>query len=327
MSKLVGFGDIHLSGYPRWHLEAGQRFIDWVKATDFGPKSDTELVLTGDVTNRDVLSGVVIDQLIELFDVLTSKFRHTWVCMGNHEPKRWHGEVQHPMMFLKNRADVTVVVKEERVTSKLGFKVLFMPYQRIIGKSIEAYYNELPAVLTLPYDAIVGHFAVKDEFLYKDGVDISGLTTKAWFLGHIHNRPSPEYLGSVYPVALGEDVCKYPRIYRVLNSDGKVTDVELPVFLEYKTITYPDKPVQNPNVTTVYTIKGLDNDVSARTAYPDIHLKGVERKKTEKDAKAIEAATQVFSSHTDALFAWANETANKPSRRSLALVSKLLNGD
>jgi hypothetical protein len=248
--------------------------------------------------------------------------------MGNHDLKRTRGELQHPLLFLNKRNNVTVVTKETAVTTKNGFKALFLPFQKDVqGYSrVERYYDEKKPFFDKEYDTIVAHVAKKDEFFFKDDVDLSTVKTRSMFLGHIHYRNDSDYLGSVFPLNALEEGSAYPRCVKWLDKTS-TGEIELPKFLTFKEIKYPyDDAIPEPGVTTVFSVLDCPNLGLARERYPDVYVNKVVRKKTTKKTQQ-EIIEKTFASFTEAFTDW-RQTAKDPkvNRRVIAIVNQVLEG-
>ncbi|KAA6362280.1 MAG: hypothetical protein EZS28_042193 [Streblomastix strix] len=324
MKAIYGIGDIHLAGYPEWIFKVGDKFIEWLDSFYFGDKKESEVILTGDVTSKDLLPGLIIDQLERLIEVLERKFSHIYICMGNHDLKKWHGKLQHPLIAIGKRPSITVIEKHGTIKTPLGFNVLFLPFQKITGTNCEDFYNSMPPEFTIPYDVIVGHFAKKDNFLYKKGVNTDLFKTREWFLGHIHNRPEKEYLGSVYSLNPTEEKCKYPRCMKKVTKEN-IEDINLPKFLTYKTIAYPDKPTLDSSMVEVFTVKNCPNKLAAQEYYKELFIKGIEKEKEDiKDVTVTTTSDKTFKNYHEAFDSWISETGTKVSRQVYKLVNSML---
>ena len=81
MKKIVSFGDIHFSSIQEWSYEAGEHFIEWFENTDFGPKEELEFLFAGDIGQKDVNPGKVIDQMDRLFNSASKKSKWTHIIV------------------------------------------------------------------------------------------------------------------------------------------------------------------------------------------------------------------------------------------------------
>ena len=325
--RLWGIGDVHLNTSKPWTREAGERFVSWFEEFDFGPPAETEAAFTGDVLDKDTMTGTVAAQLQRLFDACCSKFSTTYVVMGNHELKKRNELLQHPLMSIQNRKHVEVVTREAAVVTPLGFRVLFLPFRKDVPgyARVERYYDEERPFFDGEYDAVVAHVAKKDDFFYKDDVDVSSIKTRSWFLGHIHFRNDPDYLGSAYPNNALEEKSKYPRCLKWV-SKSETGQVPLPTFVEFAELKYPtEEPRVDPSRVTAYAVLDCPNLNLARERYPGSYVYKVvreKRKEVEKQGKREKA----FESFTDGWKDWYSNNREKVNRRVYAIVSKALDG-
>lgn len=285
MKKIVSFGDIHFSSIQEWSYEAGEHFIEWFENTDFGPKEELEFLFAGDIGQKDVNPGKVIDQMDRLFNSASKKSKWTHIIVGNHDRKLYHNQDQHSLMFLENKGNITVYEKEEIVTSKNGFRMLLLPFQRaddVIPLTLHDYYtNYIKNIENKKFDIVAGHWQVKSAEIgwASDGVDISPLTeVGCWALGHIHTRDRKEYIGSIFPNNKDEQKTRFRRCYKEYNEKGQCVEFPLPEFLHYGEIKYGNQvPEPIKNCAMVYTILNIGNETLAREKYPNIYIRGIEK--------------------------------------------------
>lgn len=286
MKKFLSFGDIHFSSINEWNERTGEKFIKWFEAQDFGNPEDVEIGFAGDISERDVNPGNVVDQMDRFFTIVSSKFKHCYITVGNHDKKKYHEVYQHSLKFLENKKNITVVDKEKVITTENGFKVLFLPHQVFNDVSLWDYYNNLDESWTSPmYDVIFGHWNIQEDsnLAWKQrGVDISRFKAHCMSLGHIHNRIRDEYVGSCWPNNCGEFIAsEFPynqRGYKVLNEDRTVEFVNMPHFLVYKRIELGQEPEPvSPDYITVYTVTNCISQIEAEEKYPNLYINNVER--------------------------------------------------
>lgn len=299
MKKFYEFGDIHFSSINPWSQLVGDKFIDWFDKTDFGDKDDIEIGFAGDIAERDVNPGKVVDQIDRLFNIASNKFKHVYVTVGNHDKKLYHDVEQHSLYFLENKKNVTVVDKMQELKSQNGFDILFMPHQRFDNIELTDYYNALPdTVYNKSYDIVFGHWAIKNEKgldYMKKGVDITKFKdVKSFAIGHVHLRVMPEYLGSIWPNSTVEYDTNRPHGYKVLDEDRKESFVEFPEFLAYKEINLGDSVTDNPDTVTVYTVKNCNSMLEAVSKYPNLYIKDIER--PQSSTSDLELSTDTVKS-------------------------------
>ena len=300
--KFICFGDIHFSSINQWNFEAGEHFIEWFDAHDFGDPNEIEFGFVGDIAERDTNPGNVVDQIDRLFKLCSKKGKHTYIAIGNHDKKLYHDIEQHSLVFLRKYKNVTVIEKETVIDTENGFKILFLPWQRIQGQTLHEYYDSLGDEWTSPhYDALVGHWQIKEDSgpaWQQVGVDISRFDATCMCIGHIHNRVRDEYIGSVFPNNIDEYDPNRARGYKVLNEDRTVTFEELPEFLKYQTIDLGDTPAEPAKeCAVVYTVKNCVSELEAQEKYLNLLNRGIERE-TLLGKDAVDVSTESVSNMT-----------------------------
>lgn len=289
LKKILQFGDVHFSAMNKWNIDAGNYFINWFENQNFGPKDETEFMFAGDLAERDVNPGVVIDQMVRLIKAAANKGKSVWVLVGNHDKKLYHDVLQNSLQHLENIEGVTVVNECKTVITPLGFKVLFMPHlhsSEIGNKTLNDYYNELinSDGFLQDWDICCGHWNFAEGVGHgfrSDGIDISKLRphVKCWALGHIHTRVSREYLGSIWPNKFDEQFSLYKRCYKEFNENQQVIEMPLPEFLHYEDLEFgKEVPEQSKNCAYVYTIVKCQSEKLAKEKYLGIYIRGVEQR-------------------------------------------------
>ena len=283
MSKILCFGDVHFSSINQWNYQAGENFIEWFSKENFGSKDDIEMLFVGDITERDVNPGNVVDQMWRLFSIASQKAKSVHVVCGNHDKKLYHDVEQHSFKVLTNLPNVHVYEKETEVITDNGYKMLILPWQAksAEGITLHDYYNNLSKdYQNNVYDIVAGHWNIKETTgpaWAQDGVDLKGFNAHCYAIGHIHLRIRDEYIGSIFPNSIAEQNDSYPRGYKVYE-DGKERFELLPRFLKYVTVKLGEPlPVEEPNCSYAYIITDCNTEVEAREKYPDVYIKGIER--------------------------------------------------
>lgn len=286
LGKQILFGDVHFSSINNWNFQAGERFIEWFEKTDFGNKDEIEMFFAGDISERDVNPGNVVDQMWRLFSLASSKAKSVHVVCGNHDKKLYHDIEQHSLKFLSRLPNVFVYEKETELVTDNGCKVLILPWQAksAEGITLHDYYNNLlDTYKDKKFDIVVGHWNIKETSgpaWTQDGVDISKINANCFAIGHIHLRLRDEYLGSVFPNSIAEQNDSYPRGYKVYEN-GKESFERIPCFLRYVTLKLGEElPEQKPGCAYAYIITECNTEVEAREKYPDVNIKGIERAPT-----------------------------------------------
>lgn len=325
--KDLFFGDIHFSAQNPWHYAAGQKFIEWFKETFKEPQQDSRLWFLGDLSDKDQNPGNVVDQLYRLISFASQQFNKVFLLMGNHDLKLYRGQLQHALKFLDNLPNVEVIEKEGQYQFE-DRTVLALPHQRIEGKSIEAFYNIYDFSGYTQSDIAIGHWGIKDESVgyTADGVDLNHIPADHVICGHVHNRPRPEYTGSIWPCTISETTRIYPRVYKTFTDDKRLIETPLPKFLEYLTVTYPQKIEQKPDEDwiKVYTVENIGNLNEAKNYYAPDYVCGIVRPKKLKTDEVEKSEFVVFENNMQALDAMLKETQVKVSRPAFGVLAKLL---
>lgn len=283
MSKVICFGDVHFSSINTWNYKAGEHFIKWFEQENFGNKDEIEMIFVGDIAERDVNPGNVVDQMWRLFESASHKAKSVYVVCGNHDKKLYHDIEQHSLKFLTNLPNVHVFEKETELVTENGYKVLVLPWQAKSseGITLHDYYNKLSEnYKDKTYDIITGHWNIRETTgpaWAQDGVDLTNLHAKCYAIGHIHLRIRDEYIGSIFPNSIAEQNDSYPRGYKIYEN-GQESFNLMPRFLKYVTLKLGDElPNEDTNCSYAYIITNCNTEVEAKEKYPDVCIKGIER--------------------------------------------------
>lgn len=283
MSKVICFGDVHFSSINTWNYKAGEHFIKWFEQENFGNKDEIEMIFVGDIAERDVNPGNVVDQMWRLFESASHKAKSVYVVCGNHDKKLYHDIEQHSLKFLTNLPNVHVFEKETELVTENGYKVLVLPWQAKSseGITLHDYYNKLSEnYKDKTYDIITGHWNIRETTgpaWAQDGVDLTNLHAKCYAIGHIHLRIRDEYIGSIFPNSIAEQNDSYPRGYKIYENGEELFKL-MPRFLKYVTLKLGDElPNEDTNCSYAYIITNCNTEVEAKEKYPDVCIKGIER--------------------------------------------------
>lgn len=319
------FGDIHLSAMNPWNIDIGENFIKWFDDwSNQVIKNDSaaEILWLGDITEKDVNPGDVIDQEFRIFSMCSQRFQQTYVLMGNHDIKLYRQRAQHSLKFLQNFPK-TIIIDEPKDIVSCNTKIRCLPHVRTQGQTLSEYYSNM--VFRTDTDLVVGHWNKYDPKMpYAGGVKTNNMRSKDFCLGHIHTRVDSQYTGSIYANKVTEEG---ERVYKVYDNGSFVKEVALPTFIKYNTIEYPNKaPEINDSSVHVYTIIGMTSLNSAKSYYSDIYIRGVESKKIDKDQTQGFSSDEVFlyKDNYQAYNDWLKETKYPLSRKAGLILSDIL---
>jgi calcineurin-like phosphoesterase family protein len=318
-------GDLHLSAMNPWNYEISENFIKWFETWVANIKkedSNPHLLWLGDITEKDVNPGDVIDQEFRIFQICSNNFITTHVIMGNHDIKLYRQKAQHSLKFLRNFPNVSVVDKPIDVNIS-NTKVRMLPHVRVQGRTLSEYYSTM--TFRTDVDLVVGHWNKYDPSSpIQGGVKTDNMRTKALCLGHVHTRTDPDYTGSVFPNKVDEIG---QRVIKVFNDGAFVKEIELPQFVSYDSIEYPKEIVEpQDGKVHIYTVEGISNITAAKSFYKDHFIRGVLSKKIDKDQTTGFISDDVFmyKDNYQAFNDWLKETKYPLSRKAAAILSQIL---
>ena len=333
MKLLWCLGDLHFSTSRDWDSAVFSKFIDWFEKFDFGNKIDCELIQLGDVVERASNLGDTLELVTKFFNICCNKFKTTYIIGGNHDHKTLYEKSQYATQFLPYLGSIKTIYKEEIFTTSNGFEVLALPFRRVAGKVLDDYYsNELPTEFyKAKVHLICGHVALKEPKTFYGGITISKFKPSVRAFGHIHTRNGiykEDYVGSVVPLKIDEKDTELPRVMRCLNIfDGKVivNDTEIPQFVQYDYLQFGETPkyTKSSDLVHIYTINNCKNIQQAKTQYPNIYIRGVEKIHNTINVKTGEKVEH-FISPLHALDNLIVETKMVIKRKTHALLKALL---
>lgn len=319
--KALFFGDAHFSSLNPFNVDAGNNFLKWIEQQNFGDKEDTVAFFAGDMTERDSNPGIPIAQLCSLMKYCHTHFKWTYIIMGNHDIKLYHGILQHTLMFIKEMFDNIVVIDDLTEVNIFDMNVLCMPHK--YGVDFYEEYNKfINNNKDQRYDAVTGHFYCKEGF--GDFVDVDKLNVRMKAIGHIHTRIHEDYLGSLWPNQKLEDpVDMPPRGIKVLTKDS-TSAISMPKFLEYATVNYPDD-LPKTSTTTVYIVNNCSMEQAKEKYGSDKYIK-IGKPKVENIS--VSSITQSVQATDKTNFEYFNEMITeldlKPSRSAYRVVQSLI---
>lgn len=317
------FGDLHLSAMNSWNCIVCEKFIDWFKKwAEELQDNNAEILWLGDITEKDVNPGDVIDQEYRIFDLCSKRFNKTYILMGNHDLKLYRQKVQHSLKFLRNFENI-IIIENPTVINSCNTSIRCLPYIRVQGQSLADYYTNMK--FDSDVDLTVGHWNFFDaKRPYEGGVKLDNMRSKMFCLGHIHTRVDPIYTGSIVPNKISEEG---ERVYKVFDSGKLIKEELLPTFLKYETLEYPNKaPIYRDGIIRVFTIVGISNLTLAKSFYKGLNIRAVEAKKIDKDQTSSYTSEEVFlyKDNLQAYNDWLKETKYPISRRATVMITELL---
>lgn len=335
------FGDVHFSSMNPWNNAAGENFISWFKERFKDENKTNYAIFLGDVSDKDTNPGDVVDQMFRLFSFCSEHFKKTDILMGNHDLKLFRGHtVQTALKFLNNFKNVEVI-DDICGIERDGKHILCLPHKRVSCGDINKYYSEYDwendVYAAADYQLAIGHWAIqnKDDIRFRNGVDISKIPVdkehspmpRGVLCGHIHNRPTNEYIGSIWPLNAEEQKCKYPRCFIKWSDNWE--EEPLPEFMKFETITYGVEVPKHQDIPVVYTIEDAPSEGDVNRTYPDIFIRGIKQnKKNDEKSSTTEQIDLTLNDDPLDLF---NEMVKEQNltitRGALKVVRELLKKD
>lgn len=260
--KLVVCGDIHLQSHEPKRSNAIDT-LNWIFEQDFNNENNSILFL-GDLC--EVNANFECFEVFVDFFVNKSKFEQIYLLTGNHDL----GNLDNVLSLFRPLKNVKVITDWE-VVDFYNTKILALPYynhESTERKSMVEVYSHLyenEEIKDTEFDYCCGHLEDETNHFSKKYCDLSQLKVKHFLHGHIHAcnlQNGGRYLGSACVNSSSEKGnIKYLAII-----DGETKEYELkeiPKYLEYYTIEYPNKLEKPKTKFAIFTVKGvLDKNVA-----------------------------------------------------------------
>lgn len=254
--------DIHFSSEKEWKLEIGKKFVDYCVA-ELAPriKESDYAIMLGDAIDRISNPGSVYFLLTKLYDGFLSRFKKVFIIPGNHEYKIYEGSnrAEFGLDFLSDFENVEIIKEpfSRRVID--GKTCLFLPHNPYVGVCEKWYEQQLSERNEEPADYAFGHFMLRTKHVHPRATAVSRdlIPAKRCIFGHVHTQIDPEYPGSCFAVKVDE--VEQKRMLIVDFETGAEAYHDFPNFVEYNTITYPEKIQEKSKLYTVQVYDVIGN--------------------------------------------------------------------
>ena len=287
-NELIVIGDVHLQEKEPKKSQ-GLDVLDWIFNSDFNNPNNS-LLLLGDL--------VEINSPYELYEVYIdyfenkSKFEMIFIVEGNHECAN-----QSTVLSLFRPLKNVEVITEWKAWKYYNCNLLFLPFYNHEGtdkKPMVEEYSNLYKTVTEEFDYGFGHIEDDTEHFSKKFCDTSKLKVKTWMNGHIHTaniQNGGHYLGAC-TLNSSTESGRTPYIAKINGETKEYELIEVPKFLEYYEVEYPNKL---PKIDTKYGLflvrNSLDKKVTeeeySRQA-DELGFKFYARKILSKKSKVLE---------------------------------------
>ena len=290
---LIALGDIHFRADYPWFIEAAEHFLKWFDDWNLN-NSSNELILLGDLVERPVNGGIVVDFLERLHQY--SKFRKMHITVGNHDFKRIDKKYQLAYDFLKRKSNVEIYEKKTEVVIQ-GVNCLMLPFitPTLEIPSPSTYYSELHKTMDKKKDILFGH--IQDENFPGEGIKNLEKLSDHICLGHIHTRVHKNYIGSIIPSNYSQNGERFYRTYQKHRELGVVMMEEsLPNFLDFHVINYGED-VTTTSLTPVFVVHNCPMESLMDSKYKDLHIKKYYKassRETKVQTKLVKKSTKEY---------------------------------
>lgn len=289
--KLLLEGDRHITDKEPF-AQAQRRYTEWLLDQPFnGP--DTIYLSEGDFF--DSASPTAKEWDIALEFVSRAKFRRMIIQAGNHDYHRKSDTLATSPLV--NLPGVEVVTEEKEFLFD-SLRVLCLPFfypnsREGIGTMKEHYEGEVAeAMKGKRFDLLIGHLFDRPVIEgSKDFVDLSGFDAEHIWLGHDH-RADLNYVGSPMPTSYTQKGHQ-GRLYLFDTESKSVEEIEIPRFIDYGEVTYPDALPAVDAEYVIWTVtESLDKqttlDFYSESGKKPFYTRRIEKKREEKEQKLAE---------------------------------------
>lgn len=267
MAKLVIIGDTHFTD--KEPLRSAQKlFLSWLSESKYNVSENSFLSL-GDLFDRYNPSPSVNADVIDFFQNKL-KMNSKYIISGNyrHEvdsiKKTWAIQVLSPL----EGVELIHIPSKYQIDN---LKFLALPwYSKTMYPSLppmKEYYENYPDD---NYDFIFGHIC--DQDIFGEMIDISHFRGKK-ILGHIHKSDGHDnFLGTPYPVRKDE-AGKKNRIAIIDTLTKELEYVEVPKFIDYFDITYPEMPETTDDFYCIYDVYNAPSKNVVDDFYSNLYIR------------------------------------------------------
>jgi len=259
--KIIFIGDVHLK-VTQPYMDASFQFLDYLEENHL----NDILVFTGDLfDNTFPHFELLMDRLLKSL----IKFPEVYIISGNHEvfDSKTTKKMGNPLALLDHVSGIRTFVSIEEIEIR-GKKFLMLPYLYDVAKMKVEY-----EALTGTYDFVVSHVAYPGtNFGFIDEVDLSGIDSKVFIYGHIHE---PKEMGNHYIIGVpvstryGEQVWRKQLGIYDLETES-FTLKPIPSFVNYETVKFGEWPKDK---NSIISVKDSPSVISVLDLYKEYHVR------------------------------------------------------
>ena len=235
--KIAILGDIHEQKKFPYHQSTSDMF-EYLLSNNEINNEETLLICLGDIFDDNENSGSINHNVVSFFNSLKNK--HKIVLEGNHD-----GSIDDSALEVLNTISGVEIIRNPMIKNLGGKQFLLLPhiYTDKNGTTLEDRYSNLykEEGFDIEFDYCLYHVMDETKSFHKKSkvCDLSKLNIKKRIAGHDHNYnldTGGNYLGSVQPNSSTEKD-KKPKAYIIDLENNKDYTIDLPLFINYYTIT------------------------------------------------------------------------------------------
>ena len=257
--KLVVCGDIHLQCREPKKSQCLD-FLSWLFNQDFNNENNSLLFL-GDLC--EINSPYELYEVYVDYFVNRSKFEQIFILQGNHDC----ANISTVLSLFRPLPRVKVITNWE-IIKFYNCNLIMLPHFNHEGTdkvSMVELYSNLYKTVTDEFDYGFGHIEDDTQNFSKHYPSTKDLKVKRWINGHVHTptiQNGGNYLGS----ATLNSSTEHGNTKYLAIIDGETKEYELkeiPKFMEYYTVEYPNKLEKPKTRYAIFTVKNvLDKNVA-----------------------------------------------------------------
>ena len=261
--KLVVCGDIHLQEKEPKKSQCLD-FLSWLFNQDFNNENNSLLFL-GDLC--EINSPYEFYEVYVDYFVNRSKFEQIFILQGNHDC----ANISTVLSLFRPLPRVKVITNWE-IIKFYNCNLIMLPHFNHEGTdkvSMIELYSNLYKTVTEEFDYGFGHIKDDTQNFSKHYPSTKNLKVKQWMNGHVHTptiQNGGNYLGS----ATLNSSTEHGNTKYLAIIDGETKEYELkeiPKYLEYYTVEYPNKLEKPKTRYAIFTVKGVLDKNTALEEY------------------------------------------------------------
>lgn len=257
--KLVVVGDIHLQCREPKKSQCLD-FLSWLFNQDFNNENNSLLFL-GDLC--EINSPYELYEVYVDYFVNRSKFEQIFILQGNHDC----ANISTVLSLFRPLPRVKVITNWE-IIKFYNCNLIMLPHFNHEGTdkiSMVECYSNLYKTVTDEFDYGFGHIEDDTQNFSKHYPSTKDLKVKQWMNGHVHTptiQNGGNYLGSATLNSSSES--GDTKYLAIIDGETKKFELkEIPKFMEYYTVEYPNKLEKPKTKYAIFTVKNvLDKNVA-----------------------------------------------------------------